>query len=81
MSLFKKPAAPVVVKAPKTVASITAGLTDTLAELEAHADEQTTQAEAQRQMAEYALAAADKHAAESELAVKVAGNIKALLGA
>lgn len=80
MSLFKK-STPVVAAPPRSVASITAGLSDTLAELEAHADDQTTQAEAQRQMAEYALAAAEKHKAESELATKVAGNIKALLGA
>ncbi|QXO14288.1 hypothetical protein SEA_CHASER_49 [Mycobacterium phage Chaser] len=77
MSLFKK-SPPVV--APKSVASITAGLSDTLAELEAHAEDQTGQAAFQKVMAERALIAAEEHEAESELALKVAGNIKALLG-
>jgi hypothetical protein len=79
MSLFKKTALPVV--APKSVASITEGLSDTLAELEAHAEDQRTQAAFQKAMAERALTVADEHKAESELATKVAGNIKALLGA
>ncbi|QFG10282.1 hypothetical protein J4U00_gp053 [Mycobacterium phage DyoEdafos] len=78
MSLFKK-SAPVF--APKSVASITAGLSDTLAELEAHAEDQTSQAAFQKAMADQALTAAAEHAAESELALKVAGNVRALLGA
>lgn len=78
MSLFKK--APPALVAPKSVASITAGLSDTLAELEAHAEDQTAQAAFQKAMAERALRTADEHKAESELATKVAGNIKALLG-
>lgn len=79
MSLLKK-STPLVAP-PKTVASITAGLSDTLAELQAHAEHQTSQAAFQKSMAERALLAADEHEAESELAIKVAGNIKALLGA
>lgn len=77
MGLFKKRKPPV---APKSVASITAGLSDTLTELEAHAENQTRQAAFQKSMAEHALRAADEHEAESELATKVAGNIKTLLG-
>ncbi|WPH57719.1 hypothetical protein [Mycobacterium phage WXIN] len=80
MSLFKK-SAPLVVAPPKTVASITAGLSDTLAELEAHAEHQTSQATFQESVAERALQAANEHKAESKQAIKVAGNIKALLGA
>ncbi len=69
------------ISAPKSVASITEGLNDTLAELEAHAEDQTAQAALQKAMAEQALSAADAHKVESELATRVAGNIKALLGA
>lgn len=79
MGLFKK-SAPPVLATPKTVATITEGLSDTLAELEAHAEDQTTKAAFQKAMAERALRVADEHKAESELATKVAGNIKALLG-
>ena len=80
MSLFKK-SKPPVFEAPKSVASITAGLGDTLAELEAHAEHQTAQAAFQKAMAERALCVAAEHTAESELATKVAGNVRALLGA
>lgn len=81
MSLFKKNT-PVVlpVAAPKSVASITAGLSDTLAELETHAEEQAARVAFQQAVAAQALAAADEHKAESNLAIKVAGNIKTLLG-
>lgn len=78
MSFFKKNTP--VVKPPKSVASITAGLSDTLADLEAHAEDQVAKAAFQRSMAERALLAADEHQAESELATTVAGNVKALLG-
>lgn len=78
MSFFKKPAP--VYTPPKSVASITEGLSTTLTELEAHASEQTAKAELQQEFAARALAAADEHTAESVLAVKVAGNIRALLG-
>ncbi|QBP29136.1 hypothetical protein SEA_AVADAKEDAVRA_51 [Mycobacterium phage AvadaKedavra] len=80
MSLFTKKKPPAPVAAPKSVATITAGLSDTLAELEAHAEDQLLQAAFQKQMAEQALAAADEYKAESELADKVAANIRTLLG-
>jgi hypothetical protein len=79
MSLFKKTPQPVIAP-PKTVASITEGLNGTLAELEQHAEHQVAQANFQKSVAQRALAAADEHAAESALATKVAGNIRALLG-
>lgn len=77
MALFKK-AAPVV---PASVAEITSKLSNTVVELESHAERQAAQANFQREMAERSLIAADEATAEAELAVKVAGNIKSLLGA
>ncbi|ALY07375.1 hypothetical protein SEA_MKALIMITINIS3_55 [Mycobacterium phage MkaliMitinis3] len=78
MALFKK-SAPVIAP-PKTVASITAGLSDTLAELEAHAEDQVSKAEFQKAMADQAMAAAAEHTSESERALTVAQNLKGLLG-
>lgn len=80
MGIFKKAALPVVAL-PRSVASITAGLSDTLAELEAHSEDSNVSAAFQRELAERALFAADEYKAESELAAKVAGNIRALLSA
>lgn len=81
MSIFKK-SAPLALPAdpgPRTVASITAGLSDTVAELEAHAEDQEAMAAYQKAAAEQAVFAAAEHKAESKLATKVAENIKALL--
>ncbi|QFG14291.1 hypothetical protein PBI_TOURACH_53 [Mycobacterium phage Tourach] len=77
MALFKKPVP--VVAPPKSVASITAGLSDTLAELEAHADHQAEQVSFQNMLAEQARNAAKAHEVEHDKALKVAGNIRALL--
>ncbi|QNO01080.1 hypothetical protein [Mycobacterium phage CELFI] len=79
MALFKK-AAPVFV-APKSVASITEGLSDTLAELEAHAEDQAQQVSFQNMLAAQARNAAKEHEVEHDKALKVAGNIRALLDA
>ncbi|OYN81709.1 hypothetical protein [Mycolicibacterium sphagni] len=79
MGVFKNKRALPAPVAPKSVASITAGLNDTLAELEAHAEDQTTQAERQKRWADNALRAAAEHEAEVIQARKIAGNIKALL--
>lgn len=82
MSVFKKTQPPVVgLPEPKSVASITAGLWDTLTELQDHADQQAAHAKLQQEMADRALVARDEHDAEAAQARKVAGNIKALLGA
>lgn len=64
---------------PKSVASITAKLNDTVAELEAHADDQQAQADEYRTAV--AVARANEVAAvrEHELAKRVAGNIRSLL--
>lgn len=78
MGLFKKPAPPAYTP-PKTVASITAGLSDTVADLETLAAGEAQSASLRREVAAQALAAADAHDAESALATKVAGNIRALL--
>ncbi|ALF00360.1 hypothetical protein SEA_ARCHIE_54 [Mycobacterium phage Archie] len=79
MALFKK-SVPVVAP-PKSVASITAGLSDTLAELEAHADDQAEQVSFQNMLAAQARNAAKAHEVEHDKARKIAGNIKALLDA
>jgi hypothetical protein len=68
-------------KKTKSVESITAKLHATVAELEAHANDQVQKAVDQRAAAHAAHAAADGHKAEGERAAAVASNIKALLGA
>lgn len=72
MSLFNKS---------KSVETILGTLTGTVAELERHADDQLVKAHAQSEAARLAQFAHDEHKAEHALAKKVAGNIKALLGA
>lgn len=68
-------------KTPASVESITAKLHDTVAELESHAEGQRELANhAKRRIADAQVALYD-HNAEHERANKVAGNIKALLGA
>lgn len=68
-------------KSPKSVASITAKLNNTVDELEAHAEDQLVQANLQRDVAAEARAAEAAAVREHELAKQVATNIKALLGA
>ena len=65
----------------KSVESITGKLTKTVAELEKHAKAQLDHAAAQKLVAQAAEAAHKAHTREHELALKVASNIKALLGA
>lgn len=72
MSLFDKN---------KSVETITAKLTSTVAELERHADDQLVKAAAQKAAAVEAEHNHRAHFAEHELAKRVATNIKALLGA
>ena len=79
MGLFRK-ATPVVYTAPKSVASITEGLSDTLTELEAHAEDQAAQVSFQNSVAEQARKAALAHEQEHDKALKVAANIRTLLG-
>lgn len=64
----------------KSVETITAKLSATVSELEAHASDQLKKAEDQKALAVAAEYAHRAHTAEHELAKKVAGNIKALLG-
>lgn len=64
----------------KSVEKITSKLSKTVAELEAHADDQLQKAQAQKAAAAAAENAHAAHKREHELAKKVAGNIKALLG-
>jgi len=65
----------------KSVETITAKLSSTVAELERHAEDQLAKADLQKAVAAAAELAHGAHKAEHELAKKVAGNIKALLGA
>ena len=65
----------------KSVESITAKLSSTVEELEQHAQDQLTKANLKQQEARVLEAEHKAHKAEHELAKKVAGNIKALLGA
>ena len=65
----------------KSVESITNKLSATVTELENHAKAQLDRAAAQKLVAQAAEAAHRAHTREHELALKVAGNIKALLGA
>lgn len=72
MSLFSKS---------KSVDSILSSLTSTVAKLELHAEEQKVKAATQKAVASAAELAHKAHVAEADLAKKVAGNIKSLLGA
>lgn len=65
----------------KSVESIVGKLTATVSELEKHAEDQLNKAYLQKAVAAAAEEAHKLHNAEHELAKKVAGNIKALLGA
>lgn len=73
MSLFSK-------NAFKSVETITAKLADTVRELEAHAEAQLNNAQVKKAEAAAARLAHEAYVAEHELATKVAGNIKKLLG-
>lgn len=66
--------------APKSVATITASLTKTVADLEAHAADQIAKAQQKTIEAAKALKDRAEHEAEHALASKVVQNIKALLG-
>jgi hypothetical protein len=63
----------------KSVATITAGLTKTVQELEAHMEDQIVKAEQKALAAAKALKERAEHEAEHLAASKVAQNIKALL--
>lgn len=65
----------------KSVESITSKLTSTITELEQHAEDQLFRAAEQKAVAAAAALAHEAYKAEHELAKRVAGNIKALLGA
>ena len=65
----------------KSVDSILSSLTSTVAQLELHAEEQKVKASVQKAAAAAAELAHKAHVAEHDLAKKVAGNIKSLLGA
>ncbi|MBR1173911.1 hypothetical protein JQ617_08095 [Bradyrhizobium sp. KB893862 SZCCT0404] len=64
----------------KTVSSITANLTKTVKDLEAHAAQQVAYAQRKTVAAAKALKEHAEHTAEVEAARKVAANIKNLLG-
>ena len=66
---------------PRTVESITAKLHGTVADLEAHANDQVQLAVDKRAQAADLHTAADYHKAEGERAAAVASNIRNLLGA
>lgn len=66
---------------PKSVETITAKLHSTVAELEAHADDQLAKAQAQLDAITAATSAHHAYKDEHKRATRVAANIKDLLGA